>query len=83
MVSWQFSESREAKTIVDSHHAKLSHSFIRYTKLGNNVSGGENIVNANKDLVLVNYPVKKYQLALFQILPIIPHLCSQLVNKRK
>ena len=50
VTSWQFLEPGEAKTIVDSHHAKLSHGFIRYTKLGNNISSGEDIVNANKNL---------------------------------
>jgi hypothetical protein len=50
VTSWQFLEPGEAKTIVDSHHAKLSHGFIRYTKLGNSISGGEDIVNANKTL---------------------------------
>jgi hypothetical protein len=48
--SWQFLEPGEAKTIVDSHHAKLSHGFIRYTKLGNSISTGKDIVNANKNL---------------------------------
>ena len=33
-----------------SHHAKLSHGFIRYIKLGNNISSGEDIVNANESL---------------------------------
>lgn len=47
---WQFLEAGEAKTIVDSHHAKLSHGFIRYTKLGNSISSGEDIVNANESL---------------------------------
>jgi len=50
VTSWQFLEPGEAKTIVDSHHAKLSHGFIRYTKLGNSISSGEDIVNANKNL---------------------------------
>jgi hypothetical protein len=50
VASWQFLEPGEAKTIVDSHHAKLSHGFIRYTKLGNSIYSGEDIVNANKDL---------------------------------
>jgi hypothetical protein len=47
---WQFLEAGEAKTIIDSHHAQLSHGFIRYTKLGHDISSGEDIVNANKDL---------------------------------
>lgn len=47
---WQFLEAGEAKTIVDSHHAKLSHGFIRYTRLGHSISSGEDIVNANESL---------------------------------
>jgi hypothetical protein len=47
---WQFLEAGEAKTIVDSHHAKLSHGFIRYTKLGNSISSGEDIASANETL---------------------------------
>lgn len=50
VTSWQFLEPGEAKTIVDSHHAKLSHGFIRYTRLGNSISTGEDIVNSNKTL---------------------------------
>jgi hypothetical protein len=48
---WQFLEAGEAKTIVDSHHAKLSHGFVRYTKLGKAIKKGEDIALANKDLV--------------------------------
>ena len=50
VTKWQFLEPGEAKTIVDSHHAQLTHGFIRYTRLGNNISTGEDIVNANKNL---------------------------------
>lgn len=47
---WQFLEAGEAKTIVDSHHAQLSHGFVRYTRLGHDISSGEDIVEANKNL---------------------------------
>lgn len=47
---WQFLEAGEAKTIVDSHHAKLSHCFVRYNRLGNDISRGEDIIMAGSDL---------------------------------
>jgi len=50
VTKWQFLEPGEAKTIVDSHNAKLSHGFTQYIKLGNSISTGEDIVNANKGL---------------------------------
>ena len=35
---------------MDSHHAQLSHGFIRYTRLKHDISSGKDIVNANKNL---------------------------------
>ena len=48
-------EPEEAKTIIDSYHAQLSYGFIRYTKLGHDISSGEDIVNANKNLSGISF----------------------------
>jgi hypothetical protein len=47
---WQFLEPGEAKTIVDSHHAQLSHCFVRYNRLGHDISSGGDIANAGSNL---------------------------------
>jgi len=88
VTSWQFLEPGEAKTIMDSHHAKLSHGFIRYTKLDNSISSGEDILNANKNLAGTHFAKltpdhsKKISVGT-QEFPIILHLCDQLVNKKE
>ncbi|RHZ49726.1 hypothetical protein Glove_515g4 [Diversispora epigaea] len=47
---WIFLEAGEAKTTIDSHHAQIAHSIKRYIRLGHNISEGEDIVNAIKDI---------------------------------
>ncbi|RHZ80587.1 hypothetical protein Glove_134g146 [Diversispora epigaea] len=47
---WIFLEAGEAKTTIDSHHAQIAHSIKRYVRLGNDISEGEDIVNAIKDI---------------------------------
>ncbi|RHZ85233.1 hypothetical protein Glove_69g36 [Diversispora epigaea] len=41
----------EAKTAIDSHHAQITHAIKRYVKLGFDITSGENIKDAIKDLV--------------------------------
>ncbi|RHZ76219.1 hypothetical protein Glove_200g8 [Diversispora epigaea] len=48
--NWTFLEAGEAKTIIDSHHAQITHAIKRYVKLGHDITSGENIEDAIKDL---------------------------------
>lgn len=73
--------------IVDSHHAKLSHGFIRYTKLGNSISSGEDIVNSNKTLAGTSFAKiipdrsKKVPVGTIKEFLIILLSCGHLVTK--
>ncbi|CAB4401384.1 unnamed protein product [Rhizophagus irregularis] len=44
-------EAGEAKTSIDSHHAQITHAIKRYVKLEYDITSGENIEDAIKDLV--------------------------------
>ncbi|CAB4400052.1 unnamed protein product [Rhizophagus irregularis] len=48
--NWIFLEAGEAKTSIDSHHAQITHAIKRYVKLGYDITSGENIEDAIKDL---------------------------------
>ncbi|CAB5393610.1 unnamed protein product [Rhizophagus irregularis] len=48
--NWIFLEAGEAKTTIDSHHAQITHAIKRYVKLGYDITSGENIEDAIKDL---------------------------------
>ncbi|RHZ49869.1 hypothetical protein Glove_510g27 [Diversispora epigaea] len=48
--SWLFFEPGEAKTIIDSHHAAITHAIKRYLRIGYDISSGEDIVQAAKGL---------------------------------
>ncbi|RHZ76642.1 hypothetical protein Glove_194g125 [Diversispora epigaea] len=43
-------EAGEAKTIIDSHHAQITHAIKRYVKLGHDITSGEDIEDAIKGL---------------------------------
>ncbi|RHZ50567.1 hypothetical protein Glove_495g38 [Diversispora epigaea] len=49
--SWLFLEPGEAKTIIDSHHAAITHTIKRYLRIGYDISSGEDIVQAAKGLL--------------------------------
>ncbi|RHZ60633.1 hypothetical protein Glove_351g19 [Diversispora epigaea] len=48
--SWIFLEPGEAKTIIDSYHAAISHAIKRYIQVGYDITTGEDIVMAGKNL---------------------------------
>ncbi|GES87016.1 hypothetical protein GLOIN_2v1880126 [Rhizophagus clarus] len=47
---WIFLEAEEAKTTIDSHHVQIAHAIKCYVRLGFDVTKGEDIENAGKDL---------------------------------
>ncbi|RHZ82825.1 hypothetical protein Glove_103g290 [Diversispora epigaea] len=47
---WLFLEPGEAKTIIDSHHAAITHAFKRYLRIGFDLKTGNDIVEAAKGL---------------------------------
>ncbi|RHZ75937.1 hypothetical protein Glove_208g81 [Diversispora epigaea] len=49
--SWLFLEPGEAKTIIDSHHAAITHAIKRYLRIRYDISSGEDIVQAAKGLL--------------------------------
>ncbi|CAB5197814.1 unnamed protein product [Rhizophagus irregularis] len=48
--SWLFLEPGKAKTTIDSHHASISHAIKRYVRIGYDIKGGQDIVEAGKNL---------------------------------
>ncbi|PKB93609.1 hypothetical protein RhiirA5_440829 [Rhizophagus irregularis] len=47
---WLFLEPGKAKTTIDSHHASISHAIKRYVRIGYDIKGGQDIVEAGKNL---------------------------------
>ncbi|GBB90004.1 hypothetical protein RclHR1_16870010 [Rhizophagus clarus] len=47
---WIFLEPGEAKTTVDSHHATITHAIKRYIRIGCELTSGQDIENAIKEL---------------------------------
>ncbi|CAG8827520.1 18220_t:CDS:2, partial [Racocetra persica] len=45
-----FLEAEEAKTMIDSHHAQISHAINRYVYLGFDISEGQDIENAIQNI---------------------------------
>ncbi|RHZ54903.1 hypothetical protein Glove_421g102 [Diversispora epigaea] len=47
---WIFLEAGEAKTLIDSHHAQISHAIKRHVKLGNRIEKGNDIETAINEI---------------------------------
>ena len=53
-------EAGEGKSRLDSHFAHISHTIVRWVRLGNDSESGEQVADLIK--VIVSFPVKRERL---------------------